>query len=155
MFEVFEKMVTRRKANIHVLGGKYGGVLQAAAIGGNLNIIRLLLERRANVNQQGGEYGTPLAAACAFGHVAVVKELPEHGADTKLCGGRYGSAYASVGQVEIKGKGRLEVEDIMPDIRMLLSEAGGEGLEIVEQLHLTDRWHDTTGGWRWIAKGEM
>jgi ankyrin repeat protein len=166
MLELFVKMLdghydhpNRPAADIHVVGGKYGGVLQAAAIGGNLDIVRRLLDRRVDVNARGGEYGTPLAAACAHGHVAVVRELLDHGADPTIRGGRYGSAPASVGRAEVRGnKGRFEVEDMHREIRSLLSEArGGDDVDpgVVEQPHLTDRWHDTTGGWRWIARGEM
>lgn len=155
MEQLFRRMVTERNANIHVQGGKYGGVLQAAAIGGNLDIINMLLERKANVNQQGGEWGNPLAAACAYGHVLVVKELLNRGADAKARGGRYGSAFASIGKIEVEDRGRYEKDDIMRDIQLLLLDAGEDGGAPVEQPNLTDRWHDTTAGWRWIAKGEM
>ncbi len=35
-------------------GGAYGNALQAASLGGHINIVELLLENGANVNAEGG-----------------------------------------------------------------------------------------------------
>lgn len=160
MVDVFQRMVEDRNANLHIQNGKYGGVLQAAAMGGNVEILQMVLDRKVDVNQKGGEYGSPLAAACAFGHVAVVRKLLEYGADANVRGGRYETAYASVCREEEdlkkRNKGVYEIDDIKGEIQGLLETLGGvDGGEKVEMPNLEDRWNETTGGWRWIAKGEM
>lgn len=43
--------------------GIYGSALQAAAGGGDRQIVWLLLDNGANVNAQGGKYGSALQAA--------------------------------------------------------------------------------------------
>ena len=70
MLNAVETMLSKRGANIHIQGGEYGGVIQAAAIGGHAEMLELLLspQWRGNVNAVSGEFGTPLAAAVAFGH---------------------------------------------------------------------------------------
>ena len=160
MADVLQRMVEDRHPLLHIQTGKYGSVLQAAAIGGNLEVLQMVLDRKVNVDQKGGEYGSPLAAACAFGQVAAVRKLLEYGVDANVRGGRYGTAYASVCREEEDLKKRkngvYEIEDIKAEIQSLLETLGGiDGGDKVEMSHLEDRWHGTSGGWRWIAKGEM
>ena len=64
-------------------GGTYGGVLQAASISSDLQLVNLSLkpEYHADINLQGGEFGCPIAPAAAFGHLDVVRKLLEAGAN--------------------------------------------------------------------------
>ncbi|KAK4942259.1 hypothetical protein LTR10_018016 [Elasticomyces elasticus] len=156
------KMLSKDKDAVQIHGGKYGGVLQAAAISGNLELADLLLkpEYHANVNQSGGEFGCPLAAAAAFGHVDVVGRLLEAGANPDVFGvGRYGSPYQStcqkVGVVD-RGWDNVRRGQIATQIRGLLGEHGGpEVARKIEKPYESWRWQLGTTGWAWAPPGEM
>ncbi|KAJ6475414.1 ankyrin repeat-containing domain protein [Mycena sanguinolenta] len=77
--------------DINVQSGEYGTALQAAACGGNIDIVQLLLEHNADPNIVGGEYGTALQAAAYMGNIDIVQLLLEHHADPNIVGGEYGT----------------------------------------------------------------
>jgi ankyrin repeat protein len=89
--------------SIELLLGQYGvdvnskglwhcTALQAAAYGGHLKTVQVLLEADADVNDVGGEMGSPLQAASSRGHLRIVEELLHADADVNARGGHYGSA---------------------------------------------------------------
>ncbi|KAL9085459.1 MAG: hypothetical protein Q9165_007609 [Trypethelium subeluteriae] len=125
-----EKMLSKHDANIHIQGGKYGSVLQAAAISGNSKLVDLLLTptNHVDVSLSGGEFGCPLAAAAAFGHIEIVQRLLEAGANPKVTGvGRYGSPLQSICQKmdpSLKIKDERKSKSIARQIRELLEIHG-------------------------------
>jgi tankyrase len=75
--------------------------LECAAIGGNADIVMLLLQNGANPNPPGPN---PLITACSLGHSEVVKLLLEHGADPNANGNNDGDGTplnAATGHPEI------------------------------------------------------
>ena len=82
--------------NHREFGGRYGSALCAAARGGHLRTVQLLLEAGADVNLllQARYYGSALAAAAAGGHWQTIRLLLEAGAEVNLLlqAGNYGSA---------------------------------------------------------------
>jgi ankyrin repeat protein len=158
LIDVVRKMLEEHDANIHLPGGKYGGVLQAAAIGGDVEVLNLLLDRKANANLQGGEYGTPLAAAAAYGNVAAVKALLESGADPTVSGvGKYGSAFNSVCKsLKVEEEGLSKIIQLSEQVKEILKASGGEvGSGAAGTLHESDRWQLMPSGWTWNAAGEL
>lgn len=159
MLHVVKEMLERRGADLQVRGGKYGGVLQAAAISGHLALVSMLLEPRhqIDINQPGGELGCPLSAAAAYGHNDIVHKLLEAGADARGTGaGRYGSPMQSVCQ-KLKEKATYgwNVKSML--ISELIKEYGGEeALRPVEKPYAErSRWLITPAGWAWAPPGEM
>ncbi|MBE2283195.1 MAG: ankyrin repeat domain-containing protein [Prosthecobacter sp.] len=61
--------------------------LTRASIGGNAEVVTLLLKHRANPNPSGPN---PLIAACTSGHFEIVRLLLEHGANPNANGNSYG-----------------------------------------------------------------
>jgi ankyrin repeat protein len=158
MVETVETMLSKRGANIHIQGGEYGGVIQAAAIGGHAEMLELLLSPpwRGNVSAVGGEFGTPLAAAVAFGHFEAARVLLEAGAvvDVKNAG-RYSSAFQSVGR-RMSGLDPLEKEHRCKELVALLERYAGKSLDYdADMPHLEDRWLQATNGWTFFPKGEL
>ena len=167
---IVEKML-QRGANLQCEGGKYGGVIQAAAISTSretldrkqeiqdkLEILDLLLQpgNCANVNLQGGEFGTPLQAAAAYGNVEIFEKLLEHGADLDIVGvGRYGSVRnALCMKVDQRDPNRAEVMARFE--RLLLARGHGpEARPTPNMVHLNDRWLKMPSGWTWAPPGEM
>ena len=78
----------------------YGHPLQAAAVGGSLNVCRLLVDKGADVNARGGRFDTALQAAADGGHALVTHFLLEHGADPNAQGG---PAATSLEAASLKG----------------------------------------------------
>ena len=74
-----------------------------AAIGGHLDVVRLLVDNGADVNIQGESWQAPLHFAAAEGHVEIVRFLLAHGADVSLFKPHTTPlhAAASRGQVEV------------------------------------------------------
>lgn len=86
---------------INEIGGRFGSAIQAAAAGGHVEVVKVLLESGADFNLQCGSYGSPLQAATASGQVSVIQLLLQFGADVNLQGGLYGNplqAAAAIGQ---------------------------------------------------------
>ncbi|KZP07454.1 ankyrin, partial [Athelia psychrophila] len=79
-------------AYVNVQGVKYGSALQAAAYGGEVKVVQLLLARGADVHAQGGTYGNVLQAASFMGPIEVVQLLLDYGADVNAQGGQFGNA---------------------------------------------------------------
>jgi len=158
MSNVVETMLVNHGANVQIQGGKYGGIVQAAAVGGHVEILELLLgpRWRGNVNAVGGEFGTPLSAAVAFGHVEATRVLLDAGATVDIKDvGRYGCPIQSVGQ-RMEGFDHLEKQKRCSEIVMLLERYAGKALpQDVTMPHIDDRWHHTTGGWTFFQKGEL
>src|SRR5947209_3250242 len=77
----FARKLVELGADVNSQGGRYGNPLQAAALTGNSEIVRLLLERKAKVNARGGYFGNPLQAAGISGDCETVRLLLDHGAD--------------------------------------------------------------------------
>lgn len=91
-------------ADVNKLGGRFGTALQAAAGGGHVKVVTVLLESGADVNLQGGDYGNPLQAAATGGHVLVIEALLQAGADINSQGGLYGDplqAAAAMGHEDV------------------------------------------------------
>jgi hypothetical protein len=63
-----------------------------AAVSGNADVVRMLLEEGAGVNAQGGYFGNALQAASSGGHEAIVRLLLDNKADVNAQGGEYGNA---------------------------------------------------------------
>lgn len=154
-----QSMLQKHGANVQIQGGKYGGVLQAAAISGNSDLVTLLLkpEYHADVNQVGGEFGTALAAAAAYGHVEVVRQLLEAGADPSLMGnGRYGSSMQSVcKKIDPKIRARDGYRMSIPIEKLLKEYGGDEVARMVDSPREGLRWNNLTSGWGWQAPGDM
>ena len=79
-------------APINDTDGKYGSVLQLAALNTPESVAHLLLDRGIDVNLQGGYFGNALQAWSYVGNYEIVKILLEKGADPLAMGGFYGSA---------------------------------------------------------------
>lgn len=159
MYNAVETMLVKHKGNVRIEGGKYGSVVQAAAIGGHVNILELLLSPswRANVNARGGEYGTPLSAAVAYGHVEASRFLLDAGAAADFTGvGRYGSPIQSVCQMT-DATDPTEMNNKKKQIAEILQRYSGQTLQEipVEMPHLDERWTQTTGGWTFFPKGDL
>jgi hypothetical protein len=71
-------------ANVNAQGGAYGNTLQAAALSGSAETVKILLDAQADVNAQGGQHGSPLLAAIYSGHADVIEILFHAGADIGL-----------------------------------------------------------------------
>ena len=156
-----ENMLNKSKASLQMHGGKYGGVLQAACISGNLALVNLLLQpdHHADISQQGGEFGCPLAAAAAYGHVAIVRRLLEAGANPSVTGiGRYYSPLQSTCRAvneSWKTKEGRKLASVEDQIRELLREYGAVQEEAGEERYRDWRWLLTPTGWEWAPPGEM
>ena len=144
-------------------GGKYGGVLQAASISGDLALVNILLKPgyHADINLRGGEFGCPLSAAAAYGHVDVVRRLLEAGANPNVTGvGRYHSPLQSncrqIDKASRARQGRINWARVEDEIRGLLREYGVEETgERVEERYKDWRWTLMPTGWEWHVPGEM
>ena len=158
MVKTVEIMLSKRGANINIQGGEYGGVIQAAAIGGHAEMLELLLspEWRGNVNAVGGEFGTPLAAAVAFGHFEAARVLLEAGTTVDVKNvGRYSSAFHSVGR-RMNSSDPREKQERCEKLVALLERYAGKSLDYdADMPHLEDRWLQATNGWTFFPKGEL
>ncbi|KAK7570991.1 hypothetical protein V3481_019078 [Fusarium oxysporum f. sp. vasinfectum] len=59
----------------------FGDVLHAAAAGGDLATVKLLIKHHVNVNHIRYNFHTPLGSAAEFGHAQIIKELLRAGAN--------------------------------------------------------------------------
>ncbi|KAK5687602.1 hypothetical protein LTS10_001742 [Elasticomyces elasticus] len=71
---------------------RYGTALQAAAYGGHLAVMDLLIASGADIDAEGGEYGCALTAAVAGNQFQAARILLRHHATLFIPGGRYVSA---------------------------------------------------------------
>jgi ankyrin repeat protein len=109
------KLLLEHNADVNAQGGYYGNALQEAAIAGDLEVVRLLLDNGttinpqgrcreercvgqvplrsgAQVNAEGGYLGTALQAAASRGYLDILQVLFDNGADVNAKGGSYGNA---------------------------------------------------------------
>lgn len=86
------KVLLDHGADVNLIGGSMGTALQAAALGGRLEIVQLLLSHGAkdSINQAVGSHGTALSAAASNGQDLVVRELLAAGACVNTPGGQFG-----------------------------------------------------------------
>ena len=76
---------TDHRSDVNVVGGTYGTALQAAAVEGEIEATRLLLDASAEINIVSvGRNGSALFAAVGEEKEDVVKLLIERGADVNL-----------------------------------------------------------------------
>jgi ankyrin repeat protein len=87
-------LITNYNAEVNVASnGKYRFPLQAAARGGSLDAVKLLVNLwGADINASGGEHGSALQAAAVMGHEAIVRFLLDKKAEVNSRGGHFGSA---------------------------------------------------------------
>jgi ankyrin repeat protein len=155
LIDVVRNMVEHHSANIHLAGGKYGSALQAAAISGDEEVVRLLLNHKANPNLLGGEFGSPIAAAAAYGNVVAVETLLEHGANASTTGvGRYGSAYGSICKaLKLEDTGHAKYVHLKSKLEAILKD--WDGAVSARMPHAEDRWQLLPSGWGFNASGEL
>jgi ankyrin repeat protein len=97
---------------------------RAVGVGGNVEIIKLLLSRGATIDKTAVDGSTPLETAAWFGRTAVVKYLLEQRANPNIAGFHGAPLHAAV------GGGHLEVVELLlkaganPNIRI-----GASGIE--------------------------
>lgn len=63
---------------------EFGGPVQAAVVGNNPSMVRLILDHGIDVNAVGGRFGTAIAAAITFNNSDMVSLLKEYGARVEL-----------------------------------------------------------------------
>ncbi|KAI9782390.1 MAG: hypothetical protein M1839_005263 [Geoglossum umbratile] len=80
----YMREVLKDSANVGTEGGEFGFPLQAAAVAGNVEMVRLLLDHGADINARGGRFGTAMAAAITLHKEEVISLLLERGADVTL-----------------------------------------------------------------------
>ncbi|KAH8704305.1 hypothetical protein GQ44DRAFT_778212 [Phaeosphaeriaceae sp. PMI808] len=119
-YELANIILSESGADANAQGGPYSSALQAAAVKGKEEMVKMLvekgvdlkmlLEKGADINVQGGFFGSALQAAAVQGKeeeiVEIVKMLLEKGADINAQGGPYGSALQAAavqGKEEIVG----------------------------------------------------
>ncbi|KAH8694325.1 ankyrin repeat-containing domain protein [Phaeosphaeriaceae sp. PMI808] len=90
--ELVNSILSESGVDVNAQGGPYSSALQAAAVKGKEEIVRILVEKGADVNTQGGVFGSALQAAAAEGKEKIVKMLLEKGADVNTQGGVFSSA---------------------------------------------------------------
>ncbi|KDB23733.1 hypothetical protein H109_04413 [Trichophyton interdigitale MR816] len=78
--------------DIHMEGGRFGTLLQAAAGMGHEEVFDLLLSHGADVNYLSGMLGSALVAAASESHLSIVKTLIQRGANINEVCGPYGCA---------------------------------------------------------------
>jgi ankyrin repeat protein len=92
------QLLLKRGADVHIRGGPYRTVLQAAAVprsvtkGQPLEIFKLLIGKGADINGVGGKYRTALQAAAYHCRTDAMCYLLQKGADANLSGGVHGNA---------------------------------------------------------------
>lgn len=81
---------------------RYGTILQTACVGGDVKVVKALLDANADVNAEGGFYNTALLAAMKNEHFPVVKLLIESGADLNLESAQGSNLYAAAGKGDVE-----------------------------------------------------
>ncbi|KAF3810405.1 hypothetical protein GCG54_00000451 [Colletotrichum gloeosporioides] len=77
----------------------YANALQAAALGGHMDVVTKLFEKGADVNFRGGEYGNLLQAAAVGGNIDVVVWVIGRGADVNAQGGPHETALHAASRI--------------------------------------------------------
>ncbi|KAH9882278.1 hypothetical protein J1614_000514 [Plenodomus biglobosus] len=90
--ELLRAVLYEGGVDVNARGGAYDSALQAAAVKGEEEIVKILLVHEADANAQGGVYGSTLQAAVRQGKKEIVKMLLAQGADANAQGGPHGSA---------------------------------------------------------------
>ncbi|KAL5332362.1 ankyrin repeat-containing domain protein [Aspergillus crustosus] len=93
--------------------------LDAAAAGGHVKLVEILLRNGADANKGGGAHGTPLRIATSEGHKDIINLLLDHGADVNAVGGYFGCA---LGQACYEGHDEI--------IRLLLSRGADPNIPL-------------------------
>ncbi|KAJ3816763.1 hypothetical protein F5880DRAFT_1512366, partial [Lentinula raphanica] len=75
-----------------------GTPLHGAALQGNDDIVKFLIDYGADINAKGGHYGTAIEAAALYNHERVIEHLLTHGADMNAQAGYYGTAIQAAAQ---------------------------------------------------------
>jgi ankyrin repeat protein len=137
------KLLLEHNADVNAQGGYYGNALQEAAIAGDLEVVRLLLDNGttinpqgrcreercvgqvplrsgAQVNAEGGCLGTALQAAAVFGKLDILQLLLDRGADINTKGGRYGTALQAAAS-----RGYLDILQVLFDNGADVNAKGG------------------------------
>lgn len=124
---IFE-LILNHGANIHASGGRYGNVLQAAAKGGNVEVMAICLDYGVDINKDGGGFGNALQAAIISGREAFTYLL-NRGADPFLVGGKFGTALQTAAY-----QGAVEIVETLLGLGVTDAEGGfwGSALEAAE-----------------------
>jgi len=83
-FETVRIMLGQERVNVHCLDHEERGLLHGAAVGGRVEILRLLLKQGLDVNAADKKGRTPLHDACRQSDFGIVKLLLDAGADSTL-----------------------------------------------------------------------
>ena len=100
------KEILNTFSDVNVVEGSFGTALQAAIFGGDLTLVKLLVDRGARIDKR-GPFGYPLRASAVTGHINIVDWLLESGADCNIEDDELGDclqAAASKGYLEIVRK---------------------------------------------------
>ena len=100
------KEILNTYSDVNVKEGLFGTALQAAVFGGDLPLVKSLVERGARIDQR-GTFGYPLRAAVVTSHIKILDWLLESGADCNVEDDELGDclqAAASKGCLEIVRK---------------------------------------------------
>lgn len=92
---------------------EHATALQAAAWGGSLPCVAMLLEKKPKLHSEAGVLGPALHEAAFWGYDQIVKELLDRGFDATLMSTKYGSA------VQAAAAGCLQLVDEEPYIKIL------------------------------------
>ena len=84
----------------------FGTALMQAAIGGDVEMLKLLIEHQARANEAGGPFRTALNAVCFLGHVESAKYLIDAGADLNTMP-QHMSGFGIMAQVQVRYGGPL------------------------------------------------
>ena len=96
--ESIVRLLMERGAALDKVWSNWGGpgtALTTAAGGGEMDMVRLLLDWGADVNTVDNNYGTALATAAYCGNLDIVLQLLDQGANVNIVGDRYGTALAT------------------------------------------------------------
>ncbi|KAI9884617.1 MAG: hypothetical protein M1823_003604 [Watsoniomyces obsoletus] len=89
--------------DINTIHGLHGTPLQAAATGGHVPALEMILDKQPLVDVTGGLYSSPLQAAAHSGNLKMVQILLERSSPINVPGGYYGSAlHAAAKQGSVK-----------------------------------------------------
>ncbi|KAI0418533.1 hypothetical protein F5X98DRAFT_373681, partial [Xylaria grammica] len=98
------EIMLKNGANVNYLDefGRNPSII--AAIGGNVQLLKFLLNRGASLGIASGSLATPLQAAAYYGRIEMVQFLLEEGVDINIQAGKYGTA---LGAAACGGKAKI------------------------------------------------